>query len=198
MNSALARLQLRVLGGSSLILAGIREVKDLKNLLRSRVTRAFADDILVKDFAHLIWSRKLPRRGRSEDIAVWGGVEVNQKRDPALPHFLRADGAWFDFHIELRRYAGDLGQFRGDLELHGYGYEIRFPSDLGCGVSWLRFDLNPPGHDNEIRNVRAHFHPGDDDLQAPSPVLHPEEALEILLSDLLHLPEKRRRTESSS
>jgi hypothetical protein len=127
---------------------------------------------------------------------VVGGVEINRDRAPALPHFPRSDGAWFDFHIDLRPYEGEHREHRGDLELIGYGYEIRFPSALGCSVPWLRFDLNHPAHDNEARSIRAHFHPGDEDLQAPSPVLHPEEALELLLCDLLRLPEKRRRAAS--
>lgn len=193
-STPLARLQARVLEGSSLILAGVRHEKKLKGMLRARVAKAFEAGILDKSYAHIIWSKPLPRRGRAREVAVWGGVEVNQKRDPALPHFRRSDGAWFDFHLELREYDGTLSEHRGDLELLGYGYELRFPPTLGCAVPWVRFDLNPPGHPNEARSVRAHFHPGDEDLQAPSAILHPDEALDLLLSDLLALPDKRRRS----
>lgn len=192
--TSLARLQSRLLEGSSLVLTGVRSAKDLKNMLRARVARAFEEGVLAANGTHLIQSKTSPRKGRAQDIAVWGGVEINQKRDPNLPHVRRTDGAWFDFHIELRTYDGDLTEHRGTLELLGYGYEIRFPTELGCGVPWLRFDLNLPGHPNETREVRAHFHPGDDDLQAPSAILRPDEALEILLPDLLQLPDKRRRS----
>lgn len=199
-SNPLARLQSRTTTSTSLILAGVRDVKALKRSLRSRLARAFEEGILIKDPTSLVWQKKqqvrLPDGTRVNAIAMWGGVEINLKRDPALEHFERADGAWFDFHIDLRPYDGEHREHRGDLELLGYGYEIRFPPALGCGVSWLRFDLNHPAHDNELRSVRAHFHPGDEDLQAPSAVLHPEEALELLLSDLLRLPEKRRRTPS--
>ena len=197
----LARLQSRITSGTSLILAGVRDVKSLKRAIRSRLAGAFRDGVLTKDCTNLVWHEEklvvLPGGRRERVIAVVGGIEINRDRDPTLPHFPRSDGAWFDFHIDLRAHEGEHPEHRGDLELLGYGYELRFPPDLGSGVDWLRFDLNHPAHDNELRSVRAHFHPGDEDLQAPSPVLHPEEAGELLLSDLLRLPDKRRRAVAS-
>lgn len=187
-DNPLARLQSRILTEGTLVLGGVKDVKNLKNRLRSRLNKAFQAEVLCADYGHLVWHQK-----RQTEIAVWGGVEINLDRDPKKLHFKRSDGAWFDFHMLLRPYAGDLTAHRGFLELLAYGYEIRFPPELGCDVRWLRFDLNPPGHDNDLRSVRAHFHPGDEDLQAPSPVLHPDEALDLLLSDLLQLPSKRRR-----
>lgn len=196
----LTKLQSRITSGASLILGGVRDVKTLKRSLRSRLAGAFREGVLIKDCTNLVWHEerlvRLPSGRREKITAVVGGVEINRDRDPSLDHFPRSDGAWFDFHIDLRAHDGEHREHRGDLELLGYGYEIRFPTALGCDIAWLRFDLNHPAHDNELRNVRAHFHPGDEDLQAPSAVLHPEEALELLLSDLLRLPEKRRRTPS--
>ncbi len=194
----LASLQRRITAADTLILAGVRDAKTLKRSLRSRLAAAFREGRLASDGSNLVWHEDklvpLPGGRRERVVAVIGGIEINRKRDPSLAHFLRSDGAWFDFHIDLRPHDGTHQQHRGDLELVGYGYEIRFPEVLGCSVPWLRFDLNHPAHDNELRDVRAHFHPGDDDLQAPSAVLHPEEALELLLCDLLRLPDKRRRS----
>jgi hypothetical protein len=48
--------------------------------------------------------------------------------------------------------------------------------------SFIRFDLNPPGHPNEERELRAHLHPGCDDLLLPSLILEPLEALELMLT----------------
>lgn len=198
MSNPLARLQSRVTGGASLILEGLRDVKALKRALRSRLVTAFRQELLIKDYTHLVWHQSkqvdLPGGHRVKATSVIGGVEINRDRDPSLPCFRRSDGAWFDFHIDLRPYDGELEQHRGDLELLGYGYEIRFPAALGCDIAWLRFDLNHPEHHNETRSVRAHFHPGHEDLQAPSAVLRPDEALELLLSDLLQLPGKRRQS----
>lgn len=105
------------------------------------------------------------------------------------------DAPWFDFHIHLVPYDGTEPKLRGSLELYGYGYEIRFPKErFDTDIRWLRFDLNYPDHDNEHRAMRCHFHPGDKDLQAPSALMQPIEALELLLSAFLQLPDKRRRS----
>ncbi|MEM9459028.1 MAG: hypothetical protein AAGF11_32925 [Myxococcota bacterium] len=194
MNSGpLSRLQDQILGGTALILVGMRNVKEVKRSIRSRLLRGFREGVLKADYTNLVWHKKqwFPEY-EQELIAVLGGVEINRQRDPSLPHFERVDGSWFDFHIHLRPYDGEHSEHRGALELFGYGYEIRFPTKLGLDLPWLRFDLNHPRHDNEFRAVRAHFHPGDEDLQAPSPVLHPDQALELLLSKLLQRPSKRR------
>ena len=60
-----------------------------------------------------------------------------------------------------------------------YDWEIYFPT--GQPISFCRFDLNLIGHTNDDRGLRAHVHPGHDDLQVPSAVLTPVEALTFLL-----------------
>lgn len=111
-------------------------------------------------------------------------VRKNFHRDPSLPHFRRDDGAWFDFSITV-------AQRRGGLELIGYNFEIRF--DDGP-TRFIRFDLNEPDHHNEARHLRAHIHPGSDDLQLPSPLMSPLEVLEIVLHGLRADPERALRT----
>ena len=70
-------------------------------------------------------------------LAIVGG-EKNQHRSKERKHFLRADGAWFDFTITLARTA------RGPLVLLAYDFELRFPGPHP--PAWIRIDLNLPGH----------------------------------------------------
>jgi len=103
------------------------------------------------------------------------GGNKNFHRNEALPHLRRSDGAWFDFSITVREVGGVV-------ELLAYNFEIRLPS---ChGVPFLRFDLNPPGHDNEARELRCHLHAGHDDLQIPAPLMSPREVLTLFLEGL--------------
>lgn len=198
----LHRLQARVTSEEALVLAGVKQPKVLIRQIRSRLNAATLSGAIVGDRAHLVWwkkaSIKRPNAAREDVIAVIGGVEINRDRSRDKPHFPRADGAWFDFHIHLNPYRGDRPELRGSLELLGYGYEIRFPEEsFDTDIRWLRFDLNHPAHANEDRAMRCHLHPGDEDLQVPAAVMHPLEALELLLTPkkFLWLPEpaKRRR-----
>lgn len=45
------------------------------------------------------------------------------------------------------------------LALLGYNFERVFADGH---VEFIRFDLNPVGHANEARELRAHMHPGHD------------------------------------
>ncbi|HET7504851.1 MAG TPA: hypothetical protein VFK02_27700, partial [Kofleriaceae bacterium] len=60
-----------------------------------------------------------------------------------------------------------------------YGFEVYFPSR--DPIAFVRFDLNLRGHDNDESGLRSHLHPGNDDLQLPSPVLTPAEGLLLVL-----------------
>ncbi|MFO7561007.1 MAG: hypothetical protein R6X02_00060 [Enhygromyxa sp.] len=199
MGEALFQLQARTLCDAALVLEGVRTAKDLLKQLRRRLSRATREGVLVGDCQHLVWQKSATIEytdGTHEEVtAIIGGIEINRERSRELRHFPRADGAWFDFHIHLGPYTGDDPRLRGSLELRGYGYEIRFPKDdFDTDIRWLRFDLNHPKHDNEGRGMRCHFHPGDEDLQASSALMQPVEALELLLSTVLQLPDKRRRS----
>jgi hypothetical protein len=197
MGEPLFRLQERMLADDALVLTGVRTGKDLLTQLRRRLSRATRDGVLVGDCIHLVWETtdvvELPDGSCVEVTAIIGGVEINRDRSRDLPHFPRADGAWFDFHIHLGPYEGDKPKLRNFLELRGYGYELRFPKDaFDTDIRWIRFDLNHPHHDNALRGMRCHHHPGDEDLQAPAALMQPTEALELLLSPFLQLPGKRR------
>jgi hypothetical protein len=109
---------------------------------------------------------------RPPQCVIVGGAK-NFKRNPDLPHFKRDDGAWFDFSITVEQ------QRRGPLELIGYEFEIRFPDGIHPG--FIRFDLD---HRHEAQGLRSHLHPGNADLRVPSPLLGPDELLDLLLHGL--------------
>lgn len=103
------------------------------------------------------------------------GGEKNQGRDPALPHFERHDGAWFDFTLTVREASGKL-------EILAYDFEIRLPH--GHGAPFLRFDLNLPDHTNQARDLRCHLHPGSDDILLPAPLMTPLELLNLFVHEV--------------
>jgi hypothetical protein len=117
--------------------------------------------------------------GGTAELLVIG--EKNQERERAVPHLVRDDDAWFDFTITVRE--------RGPaLELLAYDFEIRFPPQMGA--PFLRFDLNLPDHPNQTRDLRAHIHPGHDDLSAPAPLMHPLELITLLVDGLRRPPDR--------
>lgn len=104
-------------------------------------------------------ARQLRDGGLHSNACCIVGGDKNQERDRRLRHFTREDDAWFDFTITVREHPQRL-------ELLAYDFEIRFPA--GSGAPFLRFDLNLPAHRNEARELRAHAHPGSDDIQVPT------------------------------
>src|SRR5260370_3539587 len=81
---------------------------------------------------------------------------------------VREDAAVIHFSLTVLERAGSI-------ELLAYDFEIYFPS--GEPISFLRFDLNRRGHDNEELGIRSHIHPGHGDLQLPSPTMTPVRTL---------------------
>ena len=130
-------------------------------------------------FAQLKEAAPPPEVERGAQALVGGSKNFHRSLD--LPHFTRDDGGWFDFAITAREQ-------NGALELLAYNFELRFPvSPPGLGQPpppFVRFDLNPPGHSNADRGLRAHVHVGHDDLSVPAPILSPEEILDLLLYGL--------------
>jgi hypothetical protein len=117
--------------------------------------------------------REVPAVG-ARSVILGGGVpkSTNFDREPAVPHFKREDGAWFEFRF--------IVEDRGDAQVDvlAYGCEIRFP---GTEPSWIRFDLNLPGHENEESGLRSHVHPGTESWSLPAPKFAPDEILDLLV-----------------
>ena len=106
------------------------------------------------------------------EIRSTGDGRVTDFRRNGPRYFVRDDGAWLSFSLTVR-------QHERELEILAYDFELVWPN--GASPSFLRFDLNPPGHANDVREIRSHFHPGNDDLLAPAPIMTPEELLDLLL-----------------
>jgi hypothetical protein len=86
---------------------------------------------------------------------------------------MRDDGAVVHFALIVREQPG------ASLDLIAYGFEIYFPSHQP--IAFVRFDLNDHRHSNDDLGLRAHLHPGNEDLQLPSPLLFPLDALNFLI-----------------
>ncbi|MEM9540502.1 MAG: hypothetical protein AAGA60_13500 [Cyanobacteria bacterium P01_E01_bin.42] len=125
----------------------------------------------------------------SGTMAILGGSKNLKRRKDIVqyPYFERVDGCWFDFSILLN-------SDRKPVEILGFDFEIRFPEKYG--VTFLRFDLNPPKHRNEERGMRFHIHPGHEDLMIPSSPLSPLEILSLFLYGIT--PQSRSRTRALS
>lgn len=117
------------------------------------------------------------------DIAV--GTVRNFNRVEELPHFSRPDGGWFDFQLLVH-------EEDGRAEIIAYDFELRLPA--GNGFDFVRFDLNPPRHDNVDDGLRSHVHinADDDGLAAPAPVMSPFEILDLFLHGLRRVGRIRR------
>lgn len=140
--------------------------------------RAIFDEVLVNgghDVGRLLRLTAASRSGDPNVFALTGGpkdfrrVEAPQRAE----RFLRDDGAVIHFALVVRERPA------APLDLVAYGFEIYFPSQLP--IAFVRFDLNDRRHSNDDLGLRAHLHPGNEDLQLPSPLLSPLDALNFLI-----------------
>jgi hypothetical protein len=160
--------------------------EDLFSELRKSLRDAFDEGRLTTK-PHEIFKLLKKSSISKGEMEIVGG-EKNFHRSLNKAHFMRADGAWFDFAITVACTSDGKS-----LALVAYDFEIRFPEHVS--PAFIRFDLNPPGHDNETAGLRSHLHPGSDDLSVPSPLMSPLEILDVFLRGL-ELPEKPRASSS--
>ena len=121
------------------------------------------------------------KQGYSE---ILGGSK-NFKRTQDIPHFKLHNGCWFDFAITI----DETGK---SAQIIGFDFEIRFPQKDGeTKVPFLRIDLNLPDHNNDVRNLRFHLHPSNDDIMIHSPPMSPLEILHMFLYGI-NIPDKPR------
>ncbi|MEA5514097.1 hypothetical protein [Nodularia sp. UHCC 0506] len=151
----------------------VKSAKVLRGEIFQCLTKASANGLLKTKLheIHKLLKITKPTKGI---IEITGG-ERNFKRLKEIPHFERMDGCWFDFAILVN-------QNYKPAEIIGFDFEIRFLDDNP--IKFLRFDLNPPGHDNQERGIRFHLHPGSDDLMVHSPPMSPLEIIHLFLYDL--------------
>jgi hypothetical protein len=155
------------------LLTNHQSPKDLLKAVRRHLTRAADTGKLASSIADIQKLLGLSEAGK--EFTIYGArlERANFRRDPGAPHFMRDDGAWFDFLISGRLIKA------GSLEILAYSCEVRLPADIKLLPKFVRFDLNPPGHANEAPGLRCHIHPGHDDLQVPAPFMHPLDILDF-------------------
>lgn len=125
-------------------------------------------------------SAQIPEHG-AQDL-IGGPKNFARRKDDAVLH--TSDGGWLSFSAVLR-------PSEGQVEILAHNFE-RVHDDRAS--RWLRFDLNPSGHDNDHRGLRAHFHPSNDDLQLPSPIFAPHELIDLLLAPPVPPGDRKPRT----
>jgi len=154
--------------------------KDLWTKLLKSLTAA-CDDKFLKTEHHEIRGLLKMTKVNKCIIEITGGGK-NQKRLREIPHFKRFDGCWFDFAITV-------DQTIKPAKVIAFDFEIRFSEDNP--TKFLRFDLNPPKHNNDDQGKRFHLHPGNDDLMIHASPMSPLEILHLFLYDL-KMPERPR------
>lgn len=180
-----AEIQERSLGNTSYL-----EVKNAK-VLRAEIvkclTTASDNKILNTKLGDIL---KLIKMAPSSQVKKSGYQEImggdkNQNRELHIPHFKLHNGCWFDFAITI-------DETISPAQTIGFDFEIRFPKKEGeIAVPFLRIDLNLPDHNNEVRNMRFHLHPSNDDIMIHSPPMSPLEILHMFLYGI-EIPEKQR------
>jgi hypothetical protein len=162
----------------------VKNAKTLRTNILKCLTSA-SNKRILKNEIHEIHNLLKLAQTKQNGKELWEivGGQRNFKRLKKNPHFERCDGCWFDFSILIQETS------KKSAEAIGFDFEIRFPEDFS--VNFLRFDLNFPQHDNEMRGMRFHIHPGSDDLMIPSPPLCPLEILHLFLYGL-PIPERPR------
>jgi hypothetical protein len=173
------KIQQRSLGTLSLHLGSARE---LRTKIFKILNHGHNDRILDNKMNKIQSLLKITTKS-SNLIEITGG-QRNFKRRREIPHFSRHDGCWFDFSILI-------SEETKKAEVIGFDFELRFPEQIS--TPFIRFDLNPPGHNNQEDGLRFHVHPGHDDFQIHSPVMNPLEILHLFLYGF-KIPEKLRRS----
>lgn len=149
--------------------------------LRNRLALAWRDGLLVTP-EHEVRALLKHEASKLDTEVILGGTK-DFARTSEAGWFRRHDDALFNFAVTVRRE-------RDSLALLAYNFELRFPTGMTPG--FVRFDLNTPDHANQDRGMRCHLHPGNDDLQIPSPLMAPIEILELILYRC-DLPAKLRK-----
>ncbi len=169
----LKRLQERVDGGQPELPA---RPEDLFDEVRTAFFKASRSDLLQSGQYQI--SKLLhpcEKAARGEGLAFSGGPPNRDRahRDPDRC-LVRDDYAVLSFSVTVGQ-----NRSRTRLELIAYAFDLWLPD--GSSPGFVRFDLDD--HHSE-EGLRAHIHPGNDDCRLPSPVLHPVEAIHLLLGPL--------------
>ncbi len=187
LTAALQRLQRRLSAATSPLAC---TPQDLYQELYALLLHAIREEVLQNGM-HTV--KKLLRltpdpKGRPRCWELTGGpLDFARTAEPdRSTRFVRTDGGIVHFHMTL------LERHAQSIEVLAYGFEVYFPSR--APIAFVRFDLNFRGHDNDEVGLRSHLHPGNDDLQLPSAVLEPREAVLLVLYGCRPQREAARRS----
>lgn len=98
--------------------------------------------------------------------------------------FERDDGARFNFSIVVSYQESKPNEPPKAPSLIAYHFNLAFPDNRV--PAFVRFDLNEAKFASESRDAArspllCHSHPGHSDMTVPSPILAPEEVLDVIL-----------------
>lgn len=153
-----------------------RSASDLYSEFGRTLRRAILDGVLANGDYQIGKLLRLSSDGKLGVVTLTGGPKDFNRLTSAAQiedRFVRDDGAVIHFSLTLRETQAS------PIELIAYSFEVYFPSKEP--IEFIRFDLNKKGHDNADIGLRSHLHPGHEDLQMPSPLLSPVDALGFLL-----------------
>jgi hypothetical protein len=145
------------------------ELEHLTQLDRKLIVLAGLDTLVDADWQRINVNRsRLYRSGTSLLVLDEPSIERLEKHAPDLASWL----------------AGNIWSVKSpdsmDATMIAYDFEVYFPSGERL-IPFIRFDLNSRGHSNDELGLRAHLHPGHEDLQLPSPLLSPLDALNFVI-----------------
>lgn len=173
-----SRLQTRILAGQPAL--DDLTTDDLWRSIKRALSNAYDQELLATSPYEIHAFVPKPSKTNNK-VEIHGGLVDRRKpfaRKPEQARIKRSDGAWLHFTLTLEC----LSKSKKVKRLWAYDFELVFPA--GHSPSFVRFDLNEPGHPNEAREVRSHMHPGNDDLLLPAPVMSPEELIDVLIRRL--------------
>ncbi|UJR83204.1 hypothetical protein [Sandaracinus amylolyticus] len=174
----------RVAAGAPII--GIHDAEDyLRRAIRKRLIVASNQGRLSAGAHDISRAVRVQPSDEKEGAFDLIGGRRNFGRVRELVDLRMPDGGWLFFMAILIPHADGL-------EVFAYNCERVYSE--GASPRWVRFDYNEDGHRNDERGLRAHMHPGNDDLMLPSPILAPHELLDVFLLGGILDAERKTRT----
>ena len=176
-----SKLQARVLEGAPKFDDDVMAY-DVWRGIKAALATAYGDDLLTTppEVIHKCIPKPVVDRNL---VMISGGLVDGKKpfgpRTPDKARLVRSDGAWLHFTLTLECVREGKHKGKAVDALWAYDFELVLPD--GHTPPFVRFDLNEPGHPNELREIRSHMHPGNDDLLLPAPIMTPCELIDVLV-----------------
>ena len=187
------------LGGVIFLIIQFDRSSQLLNEIRRLLIKAHENQFLATSINEIYSILKITNEDKYGFSTVYGGGIRNSGGDIIRNFeddldngicFKKNDNSWFDFFITTQKISKGL-------YIDSYSFSIRYePKNDLTGktiFSFIRYDLNQPGHTNEERNIRSHIHPNSNILQFPYPEQSPLEILDMLLFGVRNEIDNRKK-----